>query len=261
MSTWWKARSPGASSATRSTATGELLARLSTITTDQPAWSSSTAVWLPMYPAPPVRRTVRLTASLFHRPAAALAVGLPLLVLQPPLLGCERRARRAARRLHPQRARDALRKSSQRELSVARLRPLVGGDDAHLGAELRQQALSLPRTEGTRTGDVEHDLDPGVRRVGVLAARSTAAREPPSQLGDGDGARARHVQHPVIHWSDGNGAVPSVGGSRDALAPVRGVLDGGARSRPKGKRRSVHAALGSRVLAGDPHARRGVDAL
>ena len=42
------------SSATRSRATGELLAKLSSTTSSWPASSSTTQVWLPMKPAPPV---------------------------------------------------------------------------------------------------------------------------------------------------------------------------------------------------------------
>src|SRR6185312_4882199 len=43
---------------TRTSASGELLAWLSTTTTRYPCCSSSTQVWLPMKPAPPVTRTV-----------------------------------------------------------------------------------------------------------------------------------------------------------------------------------------------------------
>src|SRR4029453_6939593 len=58
--------SPAAISPTRVRAAGVLFGKASTTTTSHPAVSSPTAVWLPMYPAPPVSKTVPVTRLRWH---------------------------------------------------------------------------------------------------------------------------------------------------------------------------------------------------
>ena len=60
----------------------------------------------------------------------------------------------------------------ERELPVLQLRSSLGCDDADSGTELLEEASTLARPERRRRLDVEEELDPGVRRVGVLAART-----------------------------------------------------------------------------------------
>ena len=67
----------------------------------------------------------------------------------------------------------------------------VDGDDR---AELGDQALALGLGERRRGLDVETDLGPGGRLVGVLAARPAAGGEAPAQLVEADRATGRDAQ-------------------------------------------------------------------
>ena len=108
-------------------------------------------------------------------------------------------ARRASR---PCRSRNAASSSLceplLREGAVAQLRALVVHGDTDLRAEPLEQPGSLPRSERRRPCDVEPDLGPGVRSVGVLPTRAAARREPPLELVERDPQRAVDPQH-VLH--------------------------------------------------------------
>jgi hypothetical protein len=78
---------------------------------------------------------------------------------------------------------EAFRQAFQCQLAVASLRTLIGHHDAHCYSELLHETGTLARTENTRPGDVENQLDPRVGGIGVLPARPTTRAETPLQLG------------------------------------------------------------------------------
>ena len=85
------------------------------------------------------------------------------------------------------------------ELTVLQLGTSLRRDDPHPGTQLLEEAGPLAGPERRRRLDIEEQLDPGVRRVGVLPAGTTRGAESPLELTQRDRARPRDPNHTLLH--------------------------------------------------------------
>src|SRR3954451_15160564 len=116
------------------------------------------------------------------------------LLVDAPLLHRPRRRAGHACGIHMQRLGELRPQSFERELTIHVLRASLGRSHAYGRADSLEEPRPLPRPQRRRTGNVETQLDLGVRRVRVLSARTARPGEPPLQFVERDRAVPRHPQ-------------------------------------------------------------------
>jgi hypothetical protein len=94
--------------------------------------------------------------------------------------------RGTSRTFNPESVVEAFGETIERQLAVANLRALIAHYDPHRVPEVVHETGALAGTKGTRTRNVEDQLNPRVGGIGVLPARAPARAETPLQLSGRD---------------------------------------------------------------------------